>query len=110
MGKVSPRNELPGYDSKLNLMVKLQPEKLWWTWSILSLPLLPGPLWSREVELDRELSMGQIEQFVVQRKDWCLIELLVLHTNTCNHLTVYKRMSNIELIMLNSNTWNRLCA
>ena len=26
----------------------------------------------------------------------CLIELLVIHSNTWNHLTVYKQMSNVE--------------
>ena len=30
-------------------------------WSIPSLPLLPGPLWSGEVAPDRVLSIGQIE-------------------------------------------------
>ena len=30
--------------------------------SILSLPLLPGPLWPEAVAPDRVLSMGQIEQ------------------------------------------------
>ena len=39
---------------------------------------------------DRVLSMGQIEQFDylnwVQTNQWCLIELLVIHENTCNRL------------------------
>ena len=30
-------------------------------------------------------------------KDWCLIELLVVHWNTLNHLTVCKRTSNVDL-------------
>ena len=32
-------------------------------WSILLLPLLPGPLWHRVVATDRVLFMGQIELF-----------------------------------------------
>ncbi len=35
--------------------------ELWGMWSTPSLPLLPDPLWPREVAPDRVLSMGQIE-------------------------------------------------
>ena len=38
------------------------------------------------------------------------IELLELDSNTLNHLTVWKQMSNveIELLVLDSNNWNHL--
>ena len=73
-------NECHGYgtkqsDSKASVM--LEP---WWKWSTLSLPLLPGPLWSGMVEADRILSMGQIELFDIQ--------------------TVCKQMTCVELIFL----------
>ena len=35
--------------------------KLWGMWSTPSLPLLPGPVWSRAVALDRVTFMGQTE-------------------------------------------------
>ena len=40
--------------------------ELWEMWSILSLPLLPGPLWPREVVPERVLSMGQIKLLYTQ--------------------------------------------
>ena len=35
--------------------------ELWGMWSTPSLPSFPGPIWLGVVELDRVLSMGQIE-------------------------------------------------
>ena len=62
-----------------------------------SLSLLSGPL-----VFVRGPSMGQIELFYhllylklskcVLINDWCYIELLVLHSNTWNHLTMCKQM------------------
>ena len=40
--------------------------ELCWMWSNTSLLLLPGPLWSAVVSLDRVLSMDQIESFDIQ--------------------------------------------
>ena len=40
--------------------------ELWGMRSTSSLPLLPGPLWSRLVAPDRVLSMDQIELFDAQ--------------------------------------------
>ena len=56
-------NLCPGYDVKPSdgdacLFAMLE---LWGMWSISSLPLLPGPFWSRVVPPDSVLSMGQIE-------------------------------------------------
>ena len=39
--------------------------ELWWMWSTPSLPLLPGPLWSRVVVPIKIISMGQIKLFII---------------------------------------------
>ena len=54
--------------------------KLWEMWSIISLPLLPGPLWPGVVAPDRVLSMGQIELFKIELFD---------------HLTVCKQINDV---------------
>ena len=51
----------PGYNPKESDCEVPVLLKLWGIWSTPSLPLLPGPLWPREVAPDRVLSMGQIE-------------------------------------------------
>ena len=43
-GKISIPDEGPGYDIKLNLVVRIQFWSSWELWSSLSLSLLPGPL------------------------------------------------------------------
>ena len=58
--------------------------EIWGSWSIPSLPLLPGPLWPGGEAPNRFLSMGQIE------------------------LTACKQMSVVQLWLLYNNTWNRL--
>ena len=58
-----PTNECPGYDTKQSDGEAPVKPKLWGMWSILSLPLLPGPLWPGVVAPDRVLSMGQIHLF-----------------------------------------------
>ena len=35
-------------------------------------------------------------------------KLLVLHSNTWNHLTVCKQMTDIKFLVLHCNTWNHL--
>ena len=51
-------NKCPGYGTKLS--------DGWGKQSIPSLQLLPSPLGTRVVSLDRVLSMGQIELFAIQ--------------------------------------------
>ena len=78
------------YQHKIMLMLELCG-----MWNTPSLPLLPGQLWSGVVA-----SMNQIELWYlkcVQTTDCSLIELLVIHSNTRNSLTVGKRMSYVEL-------------
>ena len=41
----------------------------------------------------------------MQTNDWCLIELLVIHNNTWNYLTVSKRMSLGSF----KNVINKMC-
>ena len=98
-GKTHP--ECPRYDIKPSDDVAPALE-IWGMWCTPLLPLLPGPLRSGVVAPDRVLSMGQIELFDylnwVQTNHWCLIELLVIHSNTWNHSTVCK------WIVLNRNT------
>ena len=99
---IRPPNECPGYDIKPS-DGKVPALKIWIMWNTFSLLLLPGPLWPRVVSPDRVLSMGEIELFDylnwVQTNDWCLIELLVIHSNTWNHLTLltYAKLLEIEL-------------
>ena len=70
--------------------------EIWGMGSTPSFPLLPGPLWPRVVAPDRILSMGQIWHFKLCANKWLmLIKLLVIHSNTWNHLTVCKQ-NNIE--------------
>ena len=65
-------------------------------WSAPSLSLLTGPPWPRVVVLIWVPFIGQIELFYhlncVQKNDWSQIELLVLHSNIWNHLTVCKQI------------------
>ena len=56
--------------------------------STTSLPLLPGPLWSAVVVPDRVSTIDQIKLF--------------------DHLTVWKLMIDVELLLLHSNIWNNL--
>ena len=56
-------NEYPGYDTKESDDEALVMLELWGMQSAPSLPLLPGQLWLRVVELKRVLSRGQIELF-----------------------------------------------
>ena len=72
----------PEYDTKLHLIVRLQ------FWSTSSLPLLPDPLWV--VVPVVVTSMCQTEPF--------------------NLLTVCKQIAVVKLLVLDSNTWNHLCA
>ena len=94
-GKTPPTNKCLGYDIKQS-DGKDPALKIWRMWSTFS--LLPGSLWSRVIASDRVLSMGQKELFnylnCVQTNDRCLIELLVIHSNTWNHLTACKKLSS----------------
>ena len=93
-------NECFGYDTKQSDS-KAPALEIWGMSSTPSLPLLPDPLWPRVVAPDSVLSMGQIVELFdylnwVQTNDWCLIELLVIHSNTLNHLIVCKWMDSVE--------------
>ena len=66
-------------------------------WSTLSLPLLPNPLWPGMVAPDWVLFMGQIEQTVC--KQMINFKLWLLHSNTWNHSTLWKR-TQVRLRML----------
>ena len=94
--------------------------ELWGTRNSFSLPLPPSLLWPIVVAPDRVLSMGKKNYFtfklcpnkwlilnwivknrsfffllltVYKHNYWYFIELLVIHSNTWNHLTVSKKMS-----------------
>ena len=53
-----PPHECPAYDTKQSDGEVPAVLELWGMQSTPSLPLLPGPLWSRVVAPDRALSMG----------------------------------------------------
>ena len=79
---------ISGYDTKQSDSEASVMLELWGMQSTYSLPLLSSPLWTGVVASDRFLSMGQIELFVHLTNDWCLIELLVIHSNTWNYFTL----------------------
>ena len=87
-----PKNRCHGYKIKLHLMVRLQ----FWSFGKCginhSLPLLPGPLWSRVV-----VSVSPI--YGSTRLVW---KLLVLARNTWYHVTVHKLfvLKIIEVIIV----------
>ena len=60
---LNPSNECPGYDSKQSDCKPPVMLELFGMWGTSLLPLLPGPLWSGVVALDRVLSVGQIKLF-----------------------------------------------
>ena len=62
-------------------------------WSTPTLPLLPGPLWSRMVAPDRALSMGQIELNGVLMLNWIVWNGTVFEIET--------------ILMLNWIVWYR---
>ena len=67
--------------------------EIWGMWSTPSLPSSPGLLWTRMIAPDIVLSMDQkIELFDylnwVQTNGWYFIELVVIHNNTWNQLTL----------------------
>ena len=87
-----PPNDFPGYDTKQSdgeVPVMLE---LWRMWSTPSLPLLPGPLWSRVVAPDRVLSMGQIELNCVLMLNWITWNRTVL---TCK-LHTYAKLNCLK--------------
>ena len=79
-GEDSP-NESPGYDYKPSDGETPALE--------ISLSLLPGPLWPRKVELDRVISIGQIEQTVCKQvndvKLWYIDIYQPLHSGSIWH-------------------------
>ena len=81
-------NKCPRYDIKL-FDVEVPALDIWRMWSTSSLPLLPGPLWSRVKSPDRVLSMCQIEQTMSTNK-WLMLNC-DLYSSTWRHLTVYKK-------------------
>ena len=85
-----PPNECHRYDIKSSDGETLALD-IWGMWSTPSLSSFPGPLWLRVLAPDRALSMGQIEQTVC--KQMTAVKLLLLYSNTWNHLTVFKKRS-----------------
>ena len=94
--------------------------ELWGMQSTPSLLSLPGPYWPGVVTPDRVLSMTQIElctnkwlilNWIVNDRtvtsfncvptNGCLIELLVIHSNTWNYLSWFMFTNNIYLIYMN---------
>ena len=81
-----------------------------------TLPSLPCQLWPRVAALDRVLSVGQIElncvlmlNWIVWNRtvltfncvwinDWYLIEILVIHSNTWNHLTLMTEENSLNIL------------
>ena len=78
-------------------------------WSTPSLPLLPGPLRAEVVAPDGVLSMSQRELLDIKtvcKQMTCWIELLEIEL--FDHLSVCKYCCLIELLMIDSNTWTHL--
>ena len=71
--------------------------ELWRIWSTQSLPLLPGPLWSRVIVPDKVLSMSQIELFDIQTecKQMIYAKLNCLKIKLFDLLTVCKQMTDV---------------
>ena len=103
-------NECSGYDIKPSDGEAPVMLEIWEIWSTLSLTLHLGPLWPKVVVPDSPI-YGSNKWFMlnwiiwnrtvwpfncVLSNEWCLIELLIIHSNTWNHLTMCKTMSNIE--------------
>ena len=59
----TPPNKCPRYDTKQSDGEALVMQELWRIGSTLSMPSLPGPLWSRVVASETVLSMSQKELF-----------------------------------------------
>ena len=69
--KTPTTNECPAYDAKPSIG-EAPVLELKGMWSILSFPLLPGPLWPGVVVLVRVPSMSLKELFYcVQTNNWC---------------------------------------
>ena len=74
--------------------------------STLSLPSLPGPLWSEVVAPDRALSMGQIELNCVlmlnwvtwNRTDW--LKCITWNRNVFDNYTVYLHLNCVFMLNL----------
>ena len=82
-------NECPKYDTKQSdseASVMLSPS---------SLPLLSGPLWPGVVPTDIYGS-NRTGWYLncAETNKWCLIELVMIHGNALNLLTVWKRILN----------------
>ena len=90
--RLLPHNKCPGCNIKQS-DGKAPTLEIWRMWISPSLPLLPGPLWPRVVAPDRVLSMGQIEQTVC--KQMTDVKLWLLYTNTWNHLTMWRKSSDL---------------
>ena len=87
---IRPPNECSGHDIKKSddeppalKILRMQ--------STSSLLLTPGPLWPGVVAPDRFIYGSNLlfhDLNWVQTDDWCLTELLVIHSNSWNHLTL----------------------
>ena len=109
-GKEPHLNKYRGYDAKLT-DGEVPVQELLVIWSTPSLPLLSGPLWPGVLEPARVPSMDQIELFnylnvCKQMTD----ELLILHSNTWNHLTVCKQVRSglSKILPTNSSFTNHI--
>ena len=84
-------------------------QKLWEMWSISSLPLLPGLHWPVVVVplkvpfiVQKELFVSELFNYSIVWKQMTNSELLMLHSDTWNYLTVCNKKQTICLI----NIWN----
>ena len=66
----TPHNECLRYDTKQSDVEGPVMLELWRMQSTPLLPSLPGPLWPGVVELDKVISMGQIELKRVLMLNW----------------------------------------
>ena len=84
----NPTNEFIVYEIKLSDS-EARTMEISGIWSTPSLHLLPVPLWSRVVEPDRVLIMGQMEQTV--DKEMTNVKMWLLYNNNWNHLNMNKK-------------------
>ena len=92
-----------------NLMVRLLSVELWGMWSISSLMLQTGPLWSRVVTLDRVLSMDQINLWhlnSVQTND--MLEWINRNRTVLSFNCVNKWLMFYWILVIHRNTWKHL--
>ena len=98
-------SKCPGYDTKQSDDEDPVILELWGMWSIPSLPLLPGLLWQVSIYgTNRAVQHLNCRLWQEQTNDLCKTELLEIEQ--FNHFNCVKTNDClIELLVLNSNTW-----